>query len=118
MTVLYIKQEGDLGIDCQTVFESYTIDNCLIIACKKNQNLDIIKYLIDVCQMDLNVLNAMGENCLHAATENPNLLIIKYLIEGCEMNIRFKDKRNRGVLAKAILAKNVQVIDYLKSIMD
>jgi ankyrin repeat protein len=109
---------SDLGIDCQTVFEPYTIDNCLIIACRKNQNLDIIKYLIDECQMDLNVLNAMGENLIHAAAENQNPSIIKYLIEEREMSIRFKDKRNIGVLAKAIRAKNIQVIDYLKSIMD
>ena len=58
-----------------------TNNNCLIHACSKNQNIDIIKYLIEECKMDTSCVNSFGNDCLMLAmVNNQNIEIIKYLI--------------------------------------
>jgi ankyrin repeat protein len=52
------------------------------LACLKNTNLAVIKYLIEEHRMDINHINWLNNNCLILACyNNNNLAVIKYLEE-------------------------------------
>jgi hypothetical protein len=90
-------------------------NNCLLLACGNNNNLDIIKYLIEDVRMDCHYLNYLEDNCLTTACwENTNLEIIKYLIEDKKININHVDNNNNNCLLSACNANtNLDVIKYL-----
>jgi NADH:ubiquinone oxidoreductase subunit E len=110
-------------IDVMTLTTTFYFDtersiannNCLILACWRNINLPLIKYLIEECKMDVNHINYTGENCLTmACMKNTNLQVIKYLIEERKMNIDHVNQNNTNCLAMACLGNtNLQVIKYL-----
>jgi len=70
--------------------KDYGGNNCLLIACSENKNLEIIKYLIEDQKMSINLHNDDGYNCLLiACRDNKNLEIIKYLIFDKEMYVNY-----------------------------
>jgi hypothetical protein len=62
--------------------------NCLLLACKHN-NLDVVKYLIEVVQMDTNRLadNFNRDNCLEIACRYNDLNVVKYLVEDAKITM-------------------------------
>jgi len=71
-------------------------ENCLILACWENQNINIIKSLIKDCKMNVNFKDNIDYNCLLTACYgNKNINIIKYLIEDCKLdpNLTNNDKK-------------------------
>ena len=62
-------------------------DNCLLLACKDNPNINIIKYLIEDKKIDLNYRNYSMGNYFEVACYYNNTNIVKYLIEIIQMNI-------------------------------
>jgi hypothetical protein len=67
--------------------------SCLALACMGNTNLDVIKYLIDDCKMDVNFQphKLYPHLCLtNACAHNPNIKISKYLIEHTDARIGFE----------------------------
>lgn len=89
-------------------------NNCLMIACMCNGNLDVIKYLINDIKMDTKQRNNDGLDCLLFAAENPNLEIIKYLINDQKMDTNSVDNNNDNILTTACMHNdNVEMIRYL-----
>jgi ankyrin repeat protein len=88
-------------------------NNCLIMACSKNQNLEVIEYLINDLKMDINHVNYFGKSCLMSAChENTNLEIIKYLVN---LDQRLPGRVNpKGLSSIDELKMNVNDTNYYR----
>lgn len=74
-------------------------NNCLLVACFENENLSMVKYLIEEKMFDPHHRDRRGYNCLMNALANSNPEIFNYLIELCDLDnldlsCRSKDDRN------------------------
>lgn len=55
--------------------------NALMFACAFNQNLEVVKYLVEQ-RIYMNLLDVKKRNCLQlACSSNQNVKVIKYLVE-------------------------------------
>ncbi len=89
-------------------------NNCLTLACKKNPNLEIIKYLIETCKMDVMYKNKCKSNCLILSCgSNKNISIIKYLIEVQKINPNLVSENNYNCLIKSAMNPCLDIIKYL-----
>jgi hypothetical protein len=90
-------------------------NNCLALACSKNTNLAIIKYLIEEHKMNIDHVDRDNDNCLTLACQNNiNLAVIKYLIEDHKQDINHVNHYNNNCLALACRKNtNLEVIKYL-----
>ncbi len=101
-------------IDRLEINHLYT-NNHLLLGCKYNKNLELIKYLIEKQKLSTDFLNERNENCLLVACKyNENLEIIKYLIEICKLSINIVNKDKRDCLMLACFNNNnLEIIKYL-----
>ena len=90
-------------------------DNCLTLACWKNTNLDVIKYLINDLMMDINWKNNYENNCLILACGmNTNLGIIQYLVNDLMMDPNHTNNNGDNCLTLACERNTcLGVIEYL-----
>jgi hypothetical protein len=66
-------------------------NGCLLLACKNNADVDIIKYFIEHYKININLKDNNGYNCLLLTCKNnSDIGVIKYLIEDCKMNTKIK----------------------------
>lgn len=61
-------------------------NNCLHIACGENNDISMIKYLIEEKKFDCSHVNKNRKNCLHLACMKNNIDVIKYLAEIIDPN--------------------------------
>ncbi len=89
-------------------------DNALTLACWKNPNLHVIRYLVDL-GMDLYQQDIGNNNCLHIACwGNENLKVIQYLIEEKHMDINLLNGTGKNALYIACqYNSNLEIIKYL-----
>jgi ankyrin repeat protein len=90
-------------------------DNCLIIACRFNPDLEFIKYLIHGVGFDPMRQNKKNENCfLSACAHNQNVEIIRYLVGVIQMDRMHVNKSGDNCLIMGCRTNHsVQVIKYL-----
>lgn len=97
-------------------YENEFRSSCLHAACEHN-DLDMIKYLIDLVQLDpMHKTNDYhGNNCLlSACRNNPNIDVIKYLINEIKMDIHVKNNNKENCLMLACHKNpNLDIIKYL-----
>ena len=76
-------------------------ENCLFLACGKNSNPEIIKYLIDEYKININDKYQNNYNILfYAAIANKNIEILKTLVNDYKMDIYQKNySQNCFILA-------------------
>ncbi len=72
----------------------------LILACKYYLNLDVIKFLIEECKININQVNNEGINCLIQCLIISNYDVVKYLIETKKMDPNFIDIHGNTYLIK------------------
>lgn len=75
--------------------------------------LDVLRYLVDVKNADINTKNDNDQNLFHKAASGPNALkVVQYLCE--EKNVNFLDKDKEGSTALHLAARNgrSEVVDY------
>jgi len=83
----------------------------LMYACKR-ENVDMVRYLIDVQKVHINLRDHYGKNELMIACQKGNLSIAKYLIEhGADKTAR--DKNGVSVLMYACKSGNISLLQYL-----
>jgi ankyrin repeat protein len=103
-------------------YQNHMDNNCLIIACTYNKNLDMIKYLIHGEKFDLNVTNCYRECCLIRSCVNPNVEIFKYLVLLHNMNktdIWRVNDMDRNMFAYACVRnENLCMIKYLYELLN
>jgi hypothetical protein len=89
--------------------------NCLLLACRNNTNIEIIKYLIEDIKMIKDHHDKNGNNCLNlACAYNPNLDIIKYLIEKVKMDKnKYNISGNNCLMMACMENTNLEIITYL-----
>jgi hypothetical protein len=79
-----------------------------------NTNIEIIKYLIEHCNLNVHHVNSDGETCLtHALFNNRNVGIVQYLIDCCKLNIDHKNNNKNTCLDLAYINKKHDVAKYL-----
>lgn len=89
--------------------------NFLMLACRDNTNLEIIKYLAENHFFNVHDTDANRRNCLiMACWKNTNLDIIKYLIETQKINTTCVDNSGDNCLSFACWKNtNLRLIKYL-----
>lgn len=85
------------------------------LACRYNQKLEIIKYLVEEKKFDLTQQNRYGfTSFTHACKCNQNLEVIKYLIEERKFNLKQTDGNgNTSLMHACANNQNLEVIKYL-----
>jgi hypothetical protein len=98
------------------LFENTNMDNdsMLSFACKLNEKLEVIVYLFDVLQIDINHVNNHGYNALMVALiANCDLEVIKYLVEIVNIDPHKMDYDGRNAFAIACAYnEHLEVIKY------
>ena len=94
--------------------------NGILVACRYNFNLEVIKFLIIDLNYDIESSETTnGENGLMlACSYNKNLEIIKYFINDLHVNINKVNKFGSNILMKAVwYNENVNIIEYLIKVL-
>lgn len=110
---------------CSVPIHQNEFHNTVLAHCKTNDievtfildplNLEIMKYLINACAININYVSTCGNSCLMLACRyNANQKIIQYLIEEHKMNVNHVNKRNDNCLLMACMYNtDLKVIEYL-----
>eukprot|EP00525_Craspedostauros_australis_P000768 CAMPEP_0198111984 /NCGR_PEP_ID=MMETSP1442-20131203/3898_1 /TAXON_ID= /ORGANISM="Craspedostauros australis, Strain CCMP3328" /LENGTH=138 /DNA_ID=CAMNT_0043768607 /DNA_START=219 /DNA_END=632 /DNA_ORIENTATION=+ len=75
--------------------------------------LECVKYLIELCEANINCKGKNGWTPLHWACSKGHLDCVKYLIESCEANINCKDNRGWTPLHRACNEGHLECVKYL-----
>lgn len=81
--------------------------NGLMIACKLNENLEVIQYLSNF--IDVNDINYFGETCFLYSCFNNSVKVVKYLVETLKADIC----HDNGILLACQYNTNINIINYL-----
>jgi ankyrin repeat protein len=88
--------------------------NCLIMGCRENPCLEMIKLLLESFRENVNCVDEVGDNCFLAACEgNANIDVIKYLTQLGTVNIMHRNARRRDCFLKACIGNNIETVRYL-----
>ncbi|OUM63552.1 hypothetical protein PIROE2DRAFT_9903 [Piromyces sp. E2] len=83
----------------------------LMYSCKR-ENLDMVRYLMEIQKVQLNLRDHYGKNELMMACQKGNLFLVKYLMrEGADKMAR--DKNGVSVLMYACKSGSIPLIQYL-----
>ena len=66
-------------------------ENTPLICASENDNLDVVKYLVEQCHANVEAKNIDGYTPLIRASWNGHLDVVKYLVEQCHANVEAKD---------------------------
>lgn len=89
-----------------------------------NENLHMVKYLLDVVKVDVNQRSKSCMTAIHIACDMDNLEMVKYLIEEKNANLNVYDYvnrtpfelacvKNRTLIELKNVKRNIQLIEYL-----
>jgi len=92
--------------------------NCLIMGCRRNPCLEMIKLLLESFRENVNCVDAMGNNCFLVACErNTNIDVIKYLAQSGTVDtmIRNNDNHNcfRVINKCRDIKERIKILEYL-----
>lgn len=87
-------------------------NNALIIACYE-ENLEIIKYLIENTNINIDHKNNFGNNVLLVACYENYIEIVKYLLEETKININTINNLGNNILMMSCLNNNLELLLYL-----
>ena len=91
-------------------YETKEVNTCLLVACRYNNNIEIIEYLIKKCAAGVNYETNEGNNCLLIACRyNNSTNIIRYLIKECGMNINYTNNNEENCLTMACM-NNIELV--------
>lgn len=74
-------------------------------------HLDVVKYLCEEQQNNVNVLDRDGRSPLHLAVQNEKIAIVSYLCRQPAIQINSKDKKHYTALQYAIIKDNWEMIN-------
>lgn len=101
-------------MECNCRFPDGLCQALLHIACQTDNNLAMVKYLIEKVGCDLNVTEKELKSPLNIAAFYGNLDVVRYLIEDQNLNPRFQDTLGRTSLHYACLKDNsLLIVKYL-----
>lgn len=89
------------------------IQSALFGAAENNQNVEVLKYLIEKKGCNTNIEDSEGQNLLHYAAKNPSIEVLKYVLE----NHFYEDinKRDRKGIASIINAEDTMEDPFVHS---
>lgn len=88
--------------------------NSTLLFCSiANDNLEMTKYLIEECKINVNHINNNGNNCLINAFMYNNLKLIKYLIEEQHADVHYVNKHNVSCIHTCCSKNCPDIIKYL-----
>lgn len=102
--------------------------NYLPIFCSTNNNLSILKLIIENCDLDINFRDDKGNSALFYACIYNNLDIVEYLLK-FKLNLNIKNNDNKTILdiacennnkklIKLLLKKNIQILISQKTFLN
>ena len=75
------------------------------------EHIDVVKYLINVCNCDIMTLDKYGNNILHVSASKGLLDVMKYLINTHHYNLMTTNNKGETVLHLAV--RHIDVVKYL-----
>lgn len=106
-----VKLFVEHGLDIKSVNEK-TSSQLMRDTCE-SKNLDLVKYLIEECEIDVNFETEHKITFLHMACALGNLDLVKYLVEEHKMDVECKMEDNTTTLYLACMEGNLEVVKYL-----
>lgn len=90
-------------------------NNCLMLACRHNPDISVIRYLIEDLGMDPQTPNRYGSNSLMSACRcSSNVEIVRYLIENLKVDPKIVDSLDDNCLLYACWENpNLDIIKWL-----
>jgi len=79
----------------------------------KKGNLEVIKYLIEEKNLDVNIKDKSRETILFNACESGNLELVKYLVEEKKLNVNIENIAGQIALYKAYKSGNLKLREYM-----
>jgi ankyrin repeat protein len=95
-----------------TMINEKSFNNALFTALEKC-NIEVIKYLIEQCGVNVESKDDIGRTPLHITSFKGHIEVIKYLIEQCRANVEAKNNTGRTPLHFASENGHIKVVKYL-----
>jgi len=89
-------------------------DNCLFIAAKMG-NINMVKYIVENTNIDINHANSDGSALLIALTQG-HMEIVNYFLDSTKINIHLKNSHGEGIYHLAAKTGNSNLIEKLLKI--
>ena len=93
-------------------YDESFIYNIPLHAAVMSGNIDVVKYFIDVKNVNYNIKDDRGYNVLHIASQFGNITLVKYFLN-LDININSGTKKDKTPLYLATIGNHINVVRYL-----
>jgi ankyrin repeat protein len=73
----------------------------------------MVKYLIEECKADTNIVSNPGATVLHFALEGKNFDVVKYIVEKCNPDPNAKTDNGINIYHSAVVSENLDILTYI-----
>ncbi len=101
--IKYLINEHGMDINKKINADNHRL-NFLHVACRNNNNIDTIKFLVEECKLEIDKL------CFIVAADQ-NIIVMKYLITKYSVSPEYTDFKKSFLLKTAV--KNLEVVKFL-----
>jgi ankyrin repeat protein len=116
LSLIQAAKNNDLNF-LKTLYEKDKLDpnkadeegNTPIFFAVLNGNIEMVKYLIEECNIKLN----NGARLIHYAIEGKNLDVVKYIIENCNPNLNSKKRKWANIYHSTVISENIEILKYI-----
>ena len=111
---LLLTMEEVCFMESSNIFREFTRDaTALIHIAALSGNIDTVKYFVEECKCDPNLLNAAGQTALYYACKNGSLEVVQYLVEVGHCQPSITDSSLNTPLHLAAQHGNLLIVQYL-----
>jgi ankyrin repeat protein len=116
LSLIQAAKNNDLNF-LKTLYEKDKLDpnkadeegNTPIFFAVLNGNIEMVKYLIEECNIKLN----NGARLIHYAIEGKNLDVVKYIIENCNPSLNSKKRKWANIYHSTVISENIEILKYI-----
>ena len=108
-----MKGGASTGASTESVNQKDRYGNTALINAVIQNNLGMVKLLLEQHGVDINLQNKCGSTALLWAVSNENIEIIKWLLDHDRLNMNLQDERGDTALMIAVRKKNIEMAELL-----
>lgn len=90
-----------------------TLEETALMKAAGNGYIEVVKYLVEECKVDVNSQSSTGQTALMFAVEKNHMQTIRYLIENAKCDMDLRDERQASAFEQACAFGFVRVVSYM-----